>query len=173
MQIMIGKGLVLPASMRAELAMPIGMVVKDSGLAKALPRDAEIYAVGDKTVMTLLKYGYKPKVIIYDRLIQRRKVRNQKAYENFKGVKKVTNKAGMITPELWNTISGAAESKENTIIEVVGEDDMASLACIHFAKMGAFCIYGIPKEGMTVIHITRLIKEIVDDMIGRLGKVTS
>jgi hypothetical protein len=108
--------------------------------------------------------------MIYDRLIQRKRVRNQKAYLRFKGVRKVANRAGAITPELWRTVSSAVKREGDTIIEVVGEEDMASLACIHFAKTGSFCVYGIPGKGMTVIRITRLIKRIVDDMITRLER---
>jgi uncharacterized protein (UPF0218 family) len=171
MVISINKGFTLPDEMRAELAVPIDIIITDAELESIVPRDAVIYAVGDMTVATLLKHAYSPKVVLYDRLIQRKKVSSKKPYSGFRNVEKVSNAPGMLTPALWDAVRRASKNKGSSVIEVIGEEDMASLACIHFAKIGDYCIYGIPGKGMTVVHITKIKKKLVDSMILRLKRV--
>jgi uncharacterized protein (UPF0218 family) len=171
MAIKIGKGLLLQDRMRAELAKPIDLVVDNSGLRAALPRSATICAIGDMTARTLLRYGYAPKIIVYDRKVMRRRVRFHKMYQELEGAIMIKNPSGTLTKELWDAVRIASGKRGRTFIEVIGEDDMAALACIHFARTGSFCVYGIPGRGMTVIHVTSVTRKKVDMLIKGLDRI--
>ena len=60
------KDLKIDETLRRELSRPFGKVLTSKQIEKEIGKSDEIYAVGDVTVATLLRFGYRLKVAIFD-----------------------------------------------------------------------------------------------------------
>ena len=80
----------------------------------------------------------------------------------------VDNKAGTISNELWASINEALNTHINTKIVVNGEEDLATLAVISMAKIGAKVIYGMPDKGMVVVDVNQQEKKRADSFLKRM-----
>ena len=70
---------------------------------------------------------------------------------------KVSNPAGTITDDLWETIGQALELSNNGVcyvIEVDGEEDLAVLPCILMANPETTILYGQPNEGLVLLKVS-------------------
>jgi uncharacterized protein (UPF0218 family) len=81
---------------------------------------------------------------------------------------KVKNPPGCISVELWNSIDEALRAKGNTLIEVDGEDDLASVPAIILAPEGAIVIYGVPDKGIAVYEVGENLKKNVVNLIQKI-----
>ena len=118
-----------------------------------------IATIGDICTLKILKEIREPNLSIVDMKTKRNieiKPEQKKIMETI-GAKeiKVVNKAGTISPDLWNSIKIAIKDNINTKIIVKGEEDLAALAVISMAKMGAKVIYGMPDKGMVVVDVNQ------------------
>jgi uncharacterized protein (UPF0218 family) len=85
---------------------------------------------------------------------------------------KVKNEAGVIGPELLKAIT---ESKRYItvqdevvgpiLIEVEGEEDLATLACIDLLPKGGTVVYGQPDAGLVIVKIDAAIKKRIKEML--------
>ena len=80
----------------------------------------------------------------------------------------VDNKAGTISNELWASIDEALNTHINTKIVVNGEEDLATLAVISMAKIGAKVIYGMPDKGMVVVDVNQQEKKRANSFLKRM-----
>ncbi|MEM4069082.1 MAG: DUF359 domain-containing protein, partial [Thermoplasmatales archaeon] len=62
----------------------------------------------------------------------------------------------------------AIRSKGNTIIEVEGEEDLASIPAIVLAPDGAIVIYGVPDKGIAVYEVGEVLRKSVTDLISTI-----
>lgn len=154
--------------LRREMSKPYGRIVKGEKLAGEIRRKQEIYAVGDVTVASLLKLGHKPKVAIFDYKTERRRANFAIIRRTYRSPLNVKNYGGTLSKDLWKAVEKAAKSKSYYGIRVRGEEDLASLACIFFAKKGAVVMYGLRNKGVAVITVDQKIRNNVIDILKRM-----
>ena len=78
------------------------------------------------------------------------------------------NKPGTISTNLWNSIKEGLKSKISTKIIVEGEEDLAALAAISMADLGAKVIYGMPDRGMVVVDVNQQEKKRANSFLKRM-----
>jgi uncharacterized protein (UPF0218 family) len=141
--------------MRAQLATGLGRLVGLDDLPSELEGCQLLMAVGDMVSFTLLENGYKPDLVVYDLMTERRLYTSLIAkLKDMKGVNvKVTNPAGQITTELVQEIARAINRDVPTKLQVEGEEDLAALACAAMAPLGSCLMYGVPGKGMALLRI--------------------
>ncbi len=170
----ISSDLILPDSLRAELAKPYGPILGEEDLAGHIRGCKRIFAIGDMVNMSLIRMGIEPDIMVFDYHTQRGPC-EEDIKEVLKRIDaptiKVTNPQGLLTAELWNAISRSIRTGKRVKIEVKGEEDLASLACVSIADMGDCVIYGVPNEGISVIRIEENIKEVVDGILLRMRAI--
>ena len=152
------KDLLVDQDLRKELAKPFGKTMSIGQLVKYVKRDERIYAIGDATLADLLKQKYTPKVGIFDYRVERSRVYFPIIKRTYRKPLLVKNSRGSLSRALWNAVKKSSTSTSPVGIRVEGEEDLASLACIHFAKKDEFVVYGIRGKGMAVIKINKRIR---------------
>ena len=70
-------------------------------------------------------------------------------------------------------IGKAARKRLPIGIKVTGEEDLASLACIYFARNGDFVMYGLRNRGIVTIKVNKRIKKYVVNALRTLLSHTS
>ena len=167
----INSDMQLPESLRAELAKPYGPVLNEIDLAGHIRGCRRIMAIGDVVGANLVEMDIEPDLMVFD-LHTERGPCDEGTKELLKkaegAVIKVQNPPGKLTAELWNAIAKALKSGKQTKIEVSGEEDLASLACIALADTGDCVIYGIPNQGISVIRVDEDIKEIIGGLLSQM-----
>lgn len=161
--------LCITPKLRTILKTPFGNLIKNADL-QIVPRDLKhMVSVGDVTTLTILQNVGQPKLSIVDLIVERKK-----KYHNIKELKfpnlnsqiKVENKPGHITPLLWTKIeSGLFNSAANTVLQVVGEEDLAVLPSILLVPLGWKIFYGQPGEGIVAIDIAEATKEMAYSLL--------
>lgn len=151
------KDLVLPDDMREELARPIGKFVSAWALSKHLKGSPRVISVGDVVTITLLQMKLEPDVAVFDYKTQRSEdYKSKERIAKMSGkLVKVESPPGRITPALWKAVRDAVRGHERVKIEVMGEEDLASLVAIVNAPDGSDVIYGIPKRGLMVVKVDK------------------
>jgi len=163
----------LPEHLRDLLKEPIGLLVDEEKLVEILKNENYIVSVGDQVTYTLLKHDIKPFMGIVDY-----KTRRGSCSDDVKNLIKsfgkktfvVENPPGCISDDLWTVIKFAFENidSDGILIEVEGEEDLASLAVIYMAPSDVTIIYGLPDRGVLVVkptsEIKQKIKKVLDEM---------
>jgi hypothetical protein len=165
MRLRLDKDLVLPEKLRAELSIAMGILIQTEDLKNSLSHADIIYSIGDITTYTLVKNGFTARLAIFDNKTKRDFIDINSFKAHYETIKKVNNPAGKITKELWNVIRETIESEKCAAIEVDGEEDLAALPCIYFAKENVKVIYGIPDKGMNMIIVDKSIKKRVEKIL--------
>ncbi|KYK27203.1 hypothetical protein AYK20_03005 [Thermoplasmatales archaeon SG8-52-1] len=164
---------ILPDNLREILKEPIGSLVDEKKLLNLLKKEKHIVSIGDLVTYTLLKNEIKPAFCIVDFKTRRgecsKEIRDMIKSFGKKSIV-VTNPPGTISDELWKIIEMAFENIElnGLRIEIVGEEDLASLAAIYMAPPDVTIIYGLPDKGVLIVKPTienkNKVKEILDKM---------
>ena len=161
---------VLKDELREELKKPLEKVISEDALAEELKAAKKIVSIGDVCSITLFDKGLIPDIAIVDfksSRIEREELKD-KIKKIGERVVRVKNPAGTITGELWNAIVESYKSKKKVRIEVLGEEDLAALACIALAPKDTVVIYGIPNTGIAVVHVDDKAKSIVEDVLRKM-----
>lgn len=139
--------------LRDELKNPLGEVVVEDQLERILKNVDNLVSVGDECSLTLYKMGFVPDIAVVDFKVQRGDVRNKRAQIKEIGqiVINVDNPPGAITKELWNAVEKAYKMEEKVRIEVLGEEDLATLPCVWLAPENTAVLYGLPNIGLVVV----------------------
>lgn len=142
---------VLPDDLRDELKKPLGPVVQGE-LGDHLG-DGPLATVGDVVTQATLDQDLAPQVMVVDGITQR--TEEHPGIETDLPVTRftVTNPAARITTGLWHAIAQAYAAHEHALIEVDGEEDLATLPAIVHAPPGAQVIYGQPDEGAVIVTV--------------------
>src|SRR5213594_544591 len=152
------RDLVLPEAMRAELARPLGRLVRGGEVVAAV-KGAD-----------LVERGVLPQIAVVD--FKTKRIEEPRWHTKLKGVGDwvivLENPAGMIRKEVWPVISEAFKSRERVRLEVRGEEDLLALVCIALAPEGAVVAYGQPDEGAVIVRVDRAAKERVRDILRRM-----
>lgn len=175
-------------SLRATFKQVVGELVTDEGLDDLANRlknsSLPILCVGDTTTINLFQAGVIPDLAIVDFETRRGAIddsdslRLQKLFSTGV-VKEVRNPQEWVTTELWDTIRdffskyynkfkiGRPERKGiiPLFIRIIGEEDLAALPCVYFAKQGGHILYGLPDEGLIHIQVDETHRTIVRDAL--------
>ncbi|MGC8629271.1 MAG: GTP-dependent dephospho-CoA kinase family protein [Candidatus Micrarchaeia archaeon] len=158
----------LPGSLRRELAKNYGKIINEAELAKLAKRQTVI-SVGDMVTATLLSHNILPRLAIFDFKTKRTMHKSILLEQKYRKRIKVENRPGVITYNLWKAVRKALVEGDKAI-EVVGEEDLASLVCIHFAKDGSLVVYGLPGRGIEAIKVNSKTRKMADCLLMRMKK---
>jgi uncharacterized protein (UPF0218 family) len=164
---------VLPDKLRDLLKTPVGKLVDEEGLIKLIKNEKHLISIGDQVTYTLLKHDIEPSFCVVDFKTKRGDCSEEivKVLKSFgKKTIVVENPAGTLSDDLVSTIKLAIENLDigSLRIEVVGEEDLASLPAIYYAPPDATIIYGLPNKGVLVVKPTKdmkdKVREVLDEM---------
>ncbi|MDX1611592.1 MAG: DUF359 domain-containing protein, partial [Candidatus Thermoplasmatota archaeon] len=142
----------LPESLRSELKEPFGPVV--SGELTPHLGDGKVATVGDVVTANLLEEGTIPTLMVVDGKTQRTQDHDlpEGLPPSVQHVP-IKNPAARITQDLWHAIAQAYAAHEHTLVEVEGEEDLATLPAIVHAPPGTTVLYGQPGEGAVIVTV--------------------
>jgi GTP-dependent dephospho-CoA kinase len=160
---------VVPESLRGRLGRVYGPVLKGEAAGEKM-RTLSAYATcGDYVTAQAIQSGNLPLIGIVDGKTERSK---PFALEQFhvladRRFVKVRNPMGMLTDRLRKAVQVFVASGGG-LIEVEGEEDLASLALVESMPAGATVIYGIPGEGASFVTVDAAAKDQVTALIAQM-----
>ncbi|MGI0091005.1 MAG: GTP-dependent dephospho-CoA kinase family protein [Nitrososphaerales archaeon] len=148
-------------SLREELKIPLGELVKDSSvnyklLGSIFRRSGVLtVCVGDCTTEKIHAFGFSPNLEIVDNY-EKRNPRPSRAPEPSTTKIETVNPAGTISFDALQKIRACLEmvlkNRRSTIrLEVIGEEDLLSLPIVAFYPDGTVVFYGQPNEGLVIV----------------------
>lgn len=153
--------ILMDRGLREELSRPIGYLLRlgpdaVAAIARELSRSRRIVAVGDFTVLELLRRGVTPEIAIVDFKIMRRELARQAADEVLRAYRearllRVRNPAGTLNPELLGVAKKLMGSADRCLVLVEGEEDLVALAFMMSQDERHVVLYGQPGEGTVVV----------------------
>jgi uncharacterized protein (UPF0218 family) len=163
----------LPDSLRETLKEPLGFLFNEEELFNYIKEsNQKIVCVGDLVSYTLISHHFTPIFCIVDNHTKRQDLDVSKVeliHEYGKRKITINNPAGVITYELWDQIETLLKNNDyEVLIEVNGEEDLASLAVILLAPSDVTIIYGMPDKGVVVVPATEHHKEKVKKIIAQM-----
>jgi uncharacterized protein (UPF0218 family) len=160
---------VVPESLRPALAERYGPVLTGPEADRRI-RELEVFgACGDLVTARAIALGHLPLIGIVDYKTQRHEPVDPAAFGPLadRRLVRVPNPAGMLTERLRRTVDELIRSGGG-LIEVVGEEDLGSLALVESLPAGATVIYGIPGAGVSFVRVDAVAKEHVRNLIARM-----
>jgi uncharacterized protein (UPF0218 family) len=145
----------LPEALRADLARPLGPVLPPKEAAAKARAARVLVTVGDVTTQTMLDEGLRPRLMVVDNRTKRGSVARA-VREGLPGdipVVNVENPPARITEDLWQACATALAGTQPTLVEVRGEEDLATLPCVLLAPNGSVVAYGQPDEGVVLLNV--------------------
>ena len=164
---------VLPENLRDILKEPIGQLVDEKKLLELLQSEKKIVSVGDQVTYTLLKNDIEPMICIVDYQTKRGQCSDE-VVETIKNYGRKTivveNPQGTITDNLWNAIEILLKNplEGGVRLEIIGEEDLASLAVIYMASSDVTIIYGLPNKGVLVVRPTNEYKNKIKQVLKKM-----
>lgn len=142
----------LQESLRSELKEPLGPIFTDATELLAVA-GKPLITVGDVVTYHCIEAGATPEVALVDERTERSAVRPEISetlaeFDGFDRVVEVSNPAATLSAPLLDALRTALEHDGSTLIEVEGEEDLATLPVVCIAPEGASVVYGQPGEGM-------------------------
>jgi GTP-dependent dephospho-CoA kinase len=182
----------LPVEVRGALAQPFGPVVSTQGVREATAGASFLVAVGDVVSLTLLEVGLVPRFFVCDYHTQRGRAAlgagpavpsgpvqpldpaltlRTRLHEWGRREVRVRNPAGHVTREAWDAIRAAMADAGPAPLRIVveGEEDLLGLPCFLEAPVGAAVLYGMPGQGVVVVHVTPELQASVANLVRRLA----
>jgi hypothetical protein len=165
--------LILQKELRKKFKKPLGELYDSlDDIKYSLSQYDYIISVGDVTTKNLIESKFLPNLGIIDNKIQRGDSTNRINYDAI--VLNAKNPAGTITDNLWETIdkaiSSIKNSKNNYLIVVKGEEDLAVLPCILLAPKNTVIMYGQPNEGLVVLD-AETVKKKAEKLINEFEEI--
>ena len=159
----------LPAALRGEFKEPFGPVYTDADELLADADDGPVIAVGDVVAAHLLRAGRTPDVAVVDGRTKREKVDTETAaaLESLPAGRGVENPAAELTEALLRALREAIDAGEKRVLDVDGEEDLATLPAVVAAPDGASVVYGQPDEGMVLVEVTPETRGEMRELLGR------
>ncbi|KKP57842.1 MAG: hypothetical protein UR52_C0024G0003 [Candidatus Gottesmanbacteria bacterium GW2011_GWA1_34_13] len=179
----------LPEKLRQEFKKPLGKLITchpeltdnrhpelvsgsiyKNEMLKLIQHDRCIIAVGDATVVNLIKKGITPDISIIDLKVERKqKYKNiaELGFSNIKVHKNVDNPAGTVSFTVFKTLNSLIKDEAKpSVLQVNGEDDLLTLLAVFLAPLGYLIVYGQPsfaeategKHGVVLIVATEQTK---------------
>lgn len=165
----MGVLLELPADLRSELKEPLGPIYQDADELLAAAGEP-VVAVGDIVTYHLLEAGYYPALALVDGKTKRERVREsvREATTGFGERIELESPAGALSAAILEAL--VAERGGSTLVEVLGEEDLAALPAVLVLPDGASVVYGQPDQGMVLATVTpelrEQVRELLDSFVG-------
>ena len=161
---------ILPDDLRGELKKPLGRIYTDF---PAWTGDTDLLiGVGDIVSKTLIDAGFSPDITIIDGKTRRKEINNPAVLGDMSQTVTVENPPAHITDELWSAVASSikevAGGDKHINIMVIGEEDLAALACISIAPDGSHVIYGQPDEGAVIVRVEQEIRDKVNRLLKKM-----
>jgi uncharacterized protein (UPF0218 family) len=159
----------LPSSLRGELKEPLGRIYTDTAALLADAGDP-IIAVGDMVTYHLVEGGRVPDLALVDERTKRSAVDEDvtAAIGGFDRELAVTNPAATLTAALLDALRDGLDGDGTTLVDVDGEEDLATLPVVLAAPAGASVVYGQPDEGMVLVDCDDTARERARDLLERM-----
>jgi len=165
---------ILTDHLRAVLKLPLGVLIPNEERTRSRLEaivTKPLVLVGDVTASVVSGMGFVPDLMLVDNHTKRGKEIPTLMVEPWK-VYKVKNAAGHVGPEMMKAIKESMryividdEREGPILIEVDGEEDLATLACIDLLPVGGTVAYGQPDAGLVIVKVDKDIKRKVKDML--------
>jgi len=160
---------VVPAVLRPRLAERYGPVLSGAAAVDRI-RGLGLYAAcGDRVTETAIASGNLPLLGVVDYVTQRNDPIDRNTFDVLarRRRRRVRNPAGMLTGRLRAAVRELVDAGGG-LLEVDGEEDLASLALVESLPAGATVIYGIPGAGVSFVTVDAEAKERVRALIGAM-----
>lgn len=164
----------LPENFRSLLVKPIDMVYPNMNqVVKNIDNAVMLISVGDIVYKELHSNGVTPSIALLDLKVNRVELGNQNSV-NFNFT--VVNKPATMSKQLFEVIKKAVKRKiknnQQTIIKVVGEEDLAVIPAILASPLGTIILYGQPslhgiENGVVRVVVTEQKKRWVTDLLAK------
>ena len=155
------------------LKTPLGKLITGSPI-ETMPKlkvhvqktkPSKVTTVGDVVSRETLAAGIPVNLRIVDQMTLRKpisqiEIKAERTY-------RVSNPAGVITKEAWDTIKQAVLDKE-AVIYVEGEEDLLAIPAILESPDKAIVVYGQPSQGVVVVTTSPDLKMEVRKMVNRM-----
>lgn len=156
--------LIMPDSMREELATPLGKIIELTHIQK----EKFIISVGDETSKNVLEAGVVPRIMVIDHKVSRKSYDDHNFLLSGTGAYTihVQSGPGYISREAIQKIS---ECMRHTpcILDVDGEEDLLVLPVIVEAPIDSVVYYGQPGKGVVEVSVTEGTKRIARTLLAR------
>ena len=125
----------------------------------------KVTTVGDIVSRETLATGIQVNLRMIDQMTLRKRISpiEIKAERRYR----VSNPAGVITKEAWDTIREALQDRE-AVIFVEGEEDLLAIPAILESPDNAIIVYGQPSQGLVVVTASLDMKREVGEMMNRM-----
>jgi uncharacterized protein (UPF0218 family) len=165
---------ILPEALRAELAKPMAPV-RPTAEALVEGRKATVLgSVGDVVTEMFLDAGVRPALMCVD-------YRTQRAEPAFTALREKIEKEGFyrerfenppatVSQVLWDAVRLAWVRPFPTVLEVRGEEDLATLPAILTAPEGALVAYGQPNQGVVLVPVNETTRQVARSFLDRMEK---
>jgi hypothetical protein len=159
----------LPASLRDEFKEPFGPVYTDAEGLLADAGDGPVVAVGDVVTAHLLRAGRTPDVAVVDGRTKREAVdaETADALDALPPGTTVENPPAELTEALLRALREAVDAEGERVVDVDGEEDLATLPAVVAAPDGTSVVYGQPDEGMVLVAVTPETRAEMRTLLGR------
>jgi uncharacterized protein (UPF0218 family) len=160
---------VVPPSLRGALAERYGPVLAGPEAEHRIRALRGFASCGDRVTETAVRVGNLPILGIVDYKTQRNDPVDPAVFAPLaaRARRRVANPAGMLTERLRNAVREMLASGGG-LLEVDGEEDLASLALVEALPLGATVIYGIPGAGVSFIAVDAATKEHVNALVAQM-----
>jgi uncharacterized protein (UPF0218 family) len=159
----------LQDELRGELKDPLGPIFSET---EALLAEAgePLVAVGDMVTYHLLEAGRVPDAALIDEKTKRSQVAEdvRRAITGFDREVAVENPAATLTTALLDALRAGVADDATTLLDVDGEEDLATLPAVLLAPPGASVVYGQPDEGMVLVTVEEATTDRVRDLLARM-----
>ncbi|MEF8781561.1 MAG: GTP-dependent dephospho-CoA kinase family protein [Haloarculaceae archaeon] len=159
----------LQRALRPELKEPLGPIFTDADDLLATAQ-SPLLAVGDVVTYHLIRAGRVPDVALVDERTERSAVDPEirEGIEGFDREVTASNPQGTLTADLLTALRGAIDREATTLIDVDGEEDLATLPAILLAPRGASVVYGQPGEGMVRVTVDGATTDRARNLLSRM-----
>ena len=155
--------LTMPDSMRSELGVPFGTVLKDGNTESIIRGDHEstVISVGDKTTKRLVENGLVPTLVIIDMQVERQPyIWEKELWDKLpKNKQEFVSGPGYISASIVDALVTWAKKPTPMLYVIDGEEDLLVLPVICHAPNGAVVYYGQPNIGMVRVVVTEATKK--------------
>jgi uncharacterized protein (UPF0218 family) len=130
-------------------------------------KPSKVTTVGDVVSRETLAAGITVNLRIVDQMTLRKRISPVEI--NAERTYRVSNPAGVITKEAWDTIREALADGE-AVIYVEGEEDLLAIPAILESPDNAIIVYGQPSQGIVIVTASSDMKMEVRKMVDRMTR---
>lgn len=155
--------IVLTQEQREMLQKPLGKIVMNPD-----KEATTIIVVGDTSVETFVKNGWRYNLGIFDLKKKRLPVENS-ILTLLQNIRYTTNLSGTVSSDMaaviFELLEGVDQKGEPTHLQIEGEEDLAVLPAIMAAPLESVIYYGQPDVGMVEVKVSEEMKERVKTLL--------